>query len=240
MQDTHIWIFHLQNIPWMKRVNSGGSRISPRRGRQLPMGRGRQHTILPNFLKNCMKLKEFGPQGVSLRSVTGKISGSKNYTMVTGGRAWTLRLIVSHASMLVIFCYSSHFHCPLAPTFTNNQYLGKVTLLHFNQNSTILYQNLYQLSIAKLHTILVMLVWTSTPNPTVLNAASSALTSFMDPGISLATLFTMTAWPSLGRFIGYGASCSNTRINLVVYIKAKNRRKESSLSHWAVQFSTPT
>ena len=40
---------------------SGGSRISPRRGRQLP--RGRQHMILPNFTKNCMKLKEFGPRG---------------------------------------------------------------------------------------------------------------------------------------------------------------------------------
>ena len=38
---------------------SGGSRISPRRGRQLPGGC--QHTILPNFSKNCMKLKEFGP-----------------------------------------------------------------------------------------------------------------------------------------------------------------------------------
>ena len=24
---------------------------------------GRQHTILPNFPKNCMKLKEFGPSG---------------------------------------------------------------------------------------------------------------------------------------------------------------------------------
>ena len=24
---------------------------------------GRQHTILPNFPKNCMKLKEFGPRG---------------------------------------------------------------------------------------------------------------------------------------------------------------------------------
>ena len=24
---------------------------------------GRQHSILPNFLKNCMKLKEFGPGG---------------------------------------------------------------------------------------------------------------------------------------------------------------------------------
>ena len=42
-------------------MTSGGSRISPRRGRQLPGGR--QHTILPNFPKNCMKLKEFGPRG---------------------------------------------------------------------------------------------------------------------------------------------------------------------------------
>ena len=32
-------------------VISGGSRISPRRGRQ--------HKILPKFPKNCMKLKEF-------------------------------------------------------------------------------------------------------------------------------------------------------------------------------------
>ena len=39
---------------------SGGSTISPRRGRQLPGGR--QHKILPNFPKNCMKLKEFGPR----------------------------------------------------------------------------------------------------------------------------------------------------------------------------------
>ena len=42
-------------------MTSGGSRISPRRGRQLPGGR--QHTILPIFPKNCMKLKEFGPSG---------------------------------------------------------------------------------------------------------------------------------------------------------------------------------
>ena len=43
-------------------LTSGGSRISSRRGRQLSRG-GRQHTILPNFAKNCMKLKEFGPPG---------------------------------------------------------------------------------------------------------------------------------------------------------------------------------
>ena len=47
-------------------VISGGSRISSRRGRQLPRG-GRQHTILPNFPKNCMKLKEFGPPGGGAR-----------------------------------------------------------------------------------------------------------------------------------------------------------------------------
>ena len=49
-------------------TSSGGSRISPRRGRQLPGGRGgRQHTILPKFPKNCMKLKEFGPRGGGTR-----------------------------------------------------------------------------------------------------------------------------------------------------------------------------
>ena len=35
----------------------------PREGPPTPRGGGRQHTILPNFLKNCMKLKEFGPPG---------------------------------------------------------------------------------------------------------------------------------------------------------------------------------
>ena len=34
----------------------------PRGGAPTPQG-GRQHTILPNFSKNCMKLKEFGPPG---------------------------------------------------------------------------------------------------------------------------------------------------------------------------------
>ena len=42
--------------------NSGGSRISPRWGRQPSSGR--QPMILPHFPKNCMKLKEFGPGGV--------------------------------------------------------------------------------------------------------------------------------------------------------------------------------
>ena len=38
---------------------SGGSRISPR------LGGPNLHTILPNFPKNCMKLKAFGPGGRS-------------------------------------------------------------------------------------------------------------------------------------------------------------------------------
>ena len=34
----------------------------PRGGAGIPPG-GCQHTVLPNVPKNCMKLKEFGPQG---------------------------------------------------------------------------------------------------------------------------------------------------------------------------------
>ena len=34
----------------------------PEVGAPTPQG-GRQHTILPKFPKNCMKLKEFGPRG---------------------------------------------------------------------------------------------------------------------------------------------------------------------------------
>ena len=40
--------------------NSDGFRISPRWGRQPSGG---EHTILSNFPKNCMKLKEFGSWG---------------------------------------------------------------------------------------------------------------------------------------------------------------------------------
>ena len=46
-------------------------------GANSPGGGGRQHTILPNFPKNCMKLKEFGPRGggaskiLQCRSATG-------------------------------------------------------------------------------------------------------------------------------------------------------------------------
>ena len=55
---TWVWVY-LRGCTYM--VCSGGYRIFPRRGRQLPGGH--QHTILPKFPKNCMKLKEFGPPG---------------------------------------------------------------------------------------------------------------------------------------------------------------------------------
>ena len=35
----------------------------PRGGGANSPGGGRQHTIFPNFPKNCMRLKEFGPGG---------------------------------------------------------------------------------------------------------------------------------------------------------------------------------
>ena len=40
---------------------SVGSRISRGGGAKLGGGGGHQRTVLPNFPKNCMKLKEFGP-----------------------------------------------------------------------------------------------------------------------------------------------------------------------------------
>ena len=40
----------------------------PEEGAPTPQGGGgRQHTILPKFPKNCMKLKEFGPPGRGAR-----------------------------------------------------------------------------------------------------------------------------------------------------------------------------
>ena len=38
----------------------------PPGGGANPSAEGCQHKILPNFPKNCMKLKEFGPGGASL------------------------------------------------------------------------------------------------------------------------------------------------------------------------------
>ena len=36
----------------------------------------RQHTILPDFSKNCMKLKEFGPPGVGGASLVPPLSSA--------------------------------------------------------------------------------------------------------------------------------------------------------------------
>ena len=58
----------------------------PEEGAPTPQG-GRQHTIFPNFSKNCMKSKEFGPGGGEggaslaprpLRSATVKIDLGTN------------------------------------------------------------------------------------------------------------------------------------------------------------------
>ena len=46
--------FHLSNSVADLGFPRGGGANSPA---------GRQHTISPKFPKNCMKLKEFGPQG---------------------------------------------------------------------------------------------------------------------------------------------------------------------------------
>ena len=51
---TAVWLF-------LMTVNSGGFRIQANRlGGEG--GREREHTILPKFPKNFIKLKEFGPQ----------------------------------------------------------------------------------------------------------------------------------------------------------------------------------
>ena len=44
-------------------VLSGGSRISRRWGEGNSPGRGRQHTVLPNFPKNCMKFERIWTPG---------------------------------------------------------------------------------------------------------------------------------------------------------------------------------
>ena len=48
---------------------SGGSRISPRWGRQLSGGGGTNIRFCQKFPKNCMKLKEFGPPPGGLASL---------------------------------------------------------------------------------------------------------------------------------------------------------------------------
>ena len=47
------WLWRIQDFPKVGRQSSRKSHPSRRR---------RQHTILPDFPENCMKLKEFGPR----------------------------------------------------------------------------------------------------------------------------------------------------------------------------------
>ena len=55
-------------------------------GANSPGGGGRQHTILPNFPKNCMKLKEFGPPGGGARPKFYYVDPPlKMYVLVTPG-----------------------------------------------------------------------------------------------------------------------------------------------------------
>ena len=55
----------LEDFTWLSRgpINSVADPGFPRGGGANSPGGGRQHTILPNFPINCMKLKEFGPGG---------------------------------------------------------------------------------------------------------------------------------------------------------------------------------
>ena len=80
--------------------NRGGYRILRRRGRQ-PSGGGRQHTNLPDFPKNCMKLRKFwsvgGAPGVPrlyppLKKIKGATDndGLKNITCKQGLRLASL------------------------------------------------------------------------------------------------------------------------------------------------------
>ena len=57
---------------------SGGSRISPRWGAN-PTGGREQHTILPKFPKNWMKLKQFGrPRGARVPRVPLRVTNDTN------------------------------------------------------------------------------------------------------------------------------------------------------------------
>ena len=59
----YIWSCLSQKLRvFYKKIPSFPSRVPCRRGRR-PSRRGRQHTILSNFLKNCMKSRKFWAVG---------------------------------------------------------------------------------------------------------------------------------------------------------------------------------
>ena len=82
--------FTLQSIPsaFDQSVMTDQERIqdSPVGGGAKPMGRGCQHTNLPDFPKNCMKLKKFwsgGGEGASLTSLGSATADSLKFLKFT-------------------------------------------------------------------------------------------------------------------------------------------------------------
>ena len=81
---------------------SGGSRISPRWGRQP--SRGRQHTILPKIPKNFVKLKEFGPPGGRMRPSPPPLRSAN------GMNEWLIELISVNCNAVL---KRERYCCPL-------------------------------------------------------------------------------------------------------------------------------
>ena len=65
-----------------------------------PTPRGCQHTILPNFPKNCMKLKEFGPPGVGHASLVPPPLDSPLRMAITS-RKWNTSTYSIEKSMII-------------------------------------------------------------------------------------------------------------------------------------------
>ena len=94
-------------------IASGGSRSFPRGGGANSPG-GRQHMILPNFPKNCMKLKEFGPPG-------GRASKILLCRSATDCGSWM--------APVNLWCYSHwRFDCMLFIVGTTHQEWRTVTI----------------------------------------------------------------------------------------------------------------
>ena len=91
-----------------RNVKSMGSTpvTDPRGGGPNPPG-GRQHTILPNFPKNCMQLKEFEPEGrtskILLYRPTSALDNHLFYYLILQGGwggGWHTPLAIPHESAI--------------------------------------------------------------------------------------------------------------------------------------------
>ena len=81
-------------------IISGGSRISPRRGRQLP-----KLLLFCNFFaKNCMKMKEFGPPG-GARVPGAPLRSANDYLLVN-----CTYLFIS-SIIFIVNCHLMHVVC---------------------------------------------------------------------------------------------------------------------------------